>query len=108
MILELYIAFFILSCIFVAIGLKTGAASLIYLSMAMLIFSSLVMASAGVDVVAGNQIVEVDGTTLVTDVYTSYTLDNNFFVMTYVYIFLILPIIGIMSSVYYAQKEVRR
>jgi hypothetical protein len=35
-------------------------------------------------------------------------MNNNFFVMSYVYIFLILPIIGILSSIYYAQREVNR
>lgn len=108
MILEIYVAFFVLTVLFLALGVKTSSASIIYLSMGMLLFSSLVMASSGIDVVTGTSISEVGDATVVSNVYTTYTLDNNFFVMTYVYIFLILPIIGILSSIYYAQRDVNR
>lgn len=107
MILEIYIAFFILSVLFLAIGLKTESATFVYLSMAMFIFSSLVMANEGINVVSGTQLIENEAGTLTSNVYTTLTMDNNYFVMTYVYLFLLLPIVGILSSIYFANKHLR-
>jgi hypothetical protein len=107
MILEIYIAFFILSVLFLAIGIKTESATFVYLSMAMFIFSSLVMANEGVDIVTGTQLIENELGTLTSNVYTVLTMENNYFVMTYVYLFLLLPTVGLLSSIYFANKHLR-
>ncbi len=80
-----------------------------YLAMGLFLFSSLTMAYEGVDVVTGNTVVtNPDDSITINYTYDNLDMDNNFFVMSYVYIFLILPIIGILSSIYYAQREVNR
>ncbi len=109
MILEIYIAFFILASLFLIISLKYETATLMYLAMGLFLFSSLTMAYEGVDVVTGNTVVtNPDDSITINYTYDNLDMDNNFFVMSYVYIFLILPIIGILSSIYYAQREVNR
>jgi|GEM_PF-3132778 len=109
MILEIYIAFFILASLFLIISLKYETATLMYLAMGLFLFSSLSMAYEGVDVVTGNTVVtNPDDSITINYTYDNLDMDNNFFVMSYVYIFLILPIIGILSSIYYAQREVNR
>ncbi len=109
MILEIYIVFFILASLFLMISLKYETATLMYLAMGLFLFSSLSMAYEGVDVVTGNTVViNPDDSITINYNYDNLDMDNNFFVMSYVYIFLILPIIGILSSIYYAQREVNR
>ena len=109
MILEIYIGFFILASLFLIISLKYETATLMYLAMGLFLFSSLTMAYEGVDVVTGNTVVtNPDDSITINYTYDNLDMDNNFFVMSYVYIFLILPIIGILSSIYYAQREVNR
>ena len=109
MILEIYIAFFILASLFLIISLKYETATLMYLAMGLFLFSSLTMAYDGVDVVTGNTVVtNPDDSMTINYTYETLDMNNNFLVMSYVYIFLILPIIGILSSIYYAQREVNR
>jgi TRAP-type C4-dicarboxylate transport system permease small subunit len=109
MILEIYIAFFVLASLFLIISMKYETGTLMYLAMGLFLFSSLTMAYEGVDVVTGNTVVtNPDDSITINYTYDNLDMDNNFFVMSYVYIFLILPIIGILSSIYYAQREVNR
>ena len=105
----MYIAFFILASLFLILSVKYETATLMYLAMGLFLFSSLSMAYEGVDVVTGNTVVtNPDDSITINYTYDNLDMDNNFFVMSYVYIFLILPIIGILSSIYYAQREVNR
>lgn len=107
MILELYIAFFILASIFLLIGIKIDSAVFVYLAMGLFIFSSLVMANEGIDIITGTMLTENESGTVIQNTYNTLTMDNNIFVMTYVYLFLILPIVGILASISLATKNMR-
>lgn len=104
MILEIYIAFFVIATIFLLLGVKLNSVPLVYLSMSLFLFSSLVMANSGISIPIGTNIVESEGATTINTIYEVLTLQNNFFVLSYVYIFLFLPIIGVFSSILFAVK----